>query len=301
MTSVFGNHQLGIPYQPVADLLAKYSARDPDKTAIVDLDGGSRIAFGDLDRVTTDIAAELKRRGVGKGDRVLLLSDENLREAADLARHLAHRRGDLPDQHRDQPEAHGRSGGRAQARRDPPPQGDRRCRHGRRQSGAAHQVRQMVAGRRARPAGRVLRQAVARPRRQRTARAQPGRRYRLRVLHLGHDRQAQDRDLRSRRLLAQRPRYAGISRPHRGRPHARISLVRLELGAGPEPAAVPAEGPDDAHRQALLAQPVLRLDPRQRHHILGRRADRAQHAAQQAGRSEADAVAAADELLAPRR
>ena len=78
MAGVFGNHQLGIPYQPVADLLAKYSARDPDKTAIVDLDGGSRIAFGELDRMATDIAAELKRRGVRKGDRVLLLSDENL-------------------------------------------------------------------------------------------------------------------------------------------------------------------------------------------------------------------------------
>ncbi len=78
MTGVFGNHQLGIPYQPVAELLATYSARDPHKTAIVDLDGGSRISFGDLDRVTTDIAADLKRRGIGKGSRVLLLSDENL-------------------------------------------------------------------------------------------------------------------------------------------------------------------------------------------------------------------------------
>ncbi len=78
MANVFGNHTLGIPYRPVADLLAEYRARDPGKTAIVDLDGGSSITFGDLDRVTTDIAAGLKRRGVRKGSRVLLLSDENL-------------------------------------------------------------------------------------------------------------------------------------------------------------------------------------------------------------------------------
>ena len=78
MAGVFGDHQLGIPYQPVAELLAQYRARDPGKTAIVDLDGGSRISFGELDQVTTDIAAELKRRGVRKGSRVLLLSDENL-------------------------------------------------------------------------------------------------------------------------------------------------------------------------------------------------------------------------------
>ena len=78
MASVFGDHQLGIPYQPVAELLAAYRARDPDKTAIVDLDSGARISFGDLDQVATDIAADLKRRGIGKGSRVLLLSDENL-------------------------------------------------------------------------------------------------------------------------------------------------------------------------------------------------------------------------------
>ena len=35
-------------------------------------------ASGALDQVTTDIAADLKRRGVRKGSRVLLLSDENL-------------------------------------------------------------------------------------------------------------------------------------------------------------------------------------------------------------------------------
>jgi acyl-coenzyme A synthetase/AMP-(fatty) acid ligase len=78
MTNVFGDHQLGIPYRSIAELFALYRDRDAGKTAIVDLDANAAITFGDLDRVTTDIAAFLKKSGVRKGSRVLLLSDENL-------------------------------------------------------------------------------------------------------------------------------------------------------------------------------------------------------------------------------
>ena len=78
MANVFGEHRPKIPYQPVADLLAHYRQRDPDKLAIVDLDQETFISFGGLDRAVTDIAAALKRAGVGKGSRVLLLSNENL-------------------------------------------------------------------------------------------------------------------------------------------------------------------------------------------------------------------------------
>jgi len=78
MADVFGKHQPKIPYQPIADLLAQYRRRDPDKLAIVDLDQGISISFGALDRAVTDIAAALKACGVGKGARVLLLSDETL-------------------------------------------------------------------------------------------------------------------------------------------------------------------------------------------------------------------------------
>ena len=78
MSAPFGDHQLQIPYEPVADLLAKYARRDPDKPAIVDLDSGTAISFGQLERVVIDIAADLKRRGIRKGSRVLLLSDGNL-------------------------------------------------------------------------------------------------------------------------------------------------------------------------------------------------------------------------------
>jgi acyl-CoA synthetase (AMP-forming)/AMP-acid ligase II len=78
MASVFGNHQLGIPYQPIAELFAKHKARDPDKIAIVDLDQKSSITFAELDQVTTDIAVFLKSKGIAKGGRILLLSDECL-------------------------------------------------------------------------------------------------------------------------------------------------------------------------------------------------------------------------------
>src|SRR5262245_60701281 len=78
MAGVFGKHEPKIPYQPIADLLAQYRRRDPDKLAIVDLDQEISISFGVLEAAVTDIAAALKQQGVGKGDRVLLLSDETL-------------------------------------------------------------------------------------------------------------------------------------------------------------------------------------------------------------------------------
>ena len=78
MPGAFGNHQLKILYEPVADLLAKYAKRDPNKTAIVDLESGTSIDFGQLDQVAIDIAAYLKGRGIKKGRRILLLSDGNL-------------------------------------------------------------------------------------------------------------------------------------------------------------------------------------------------------------------------------
>ena len=79
MMSVFASQKPALPYRSVADLLGEYARRDPGKTAIVDLDQNSAsITFGELDQVVTDIAIDLKRRGVKKGDRVLLLSDETL-------------------------------------------------------------------------------------------------------------------------------------------------------------------------------------------------------------------------------
>lgn len=78
MAGVFGEHELEIAYRPIADLLALYGRRDPAKRAIVDLDQGTSIAFGALEQAVTDIAADLAARGIRKGSRVLLLSDEGL-------------------------------------------------------------------------------------------------------------------------------------------------------------------------------------------------------------------------------
>jgi long-chain acyl-CoA synthetase len=78
MSDPFGNHKLSLPYRTVAELLASYTARDEGKTAIVDIDQGTSISYGDLEAIVTDIGADLKRRGIGKGDRIVLLSDEIL-------------------------------------------------------------------------------------------------------------------------------------------------------------------------------------------------------------------------------
>jgi acyl-coenzyme A synthetase/AMP-(fatty) acid ligase len=78
MPGVFGSHQLAIPYRSVAELLADYAARDPRKTAIVDLDQGTRIDFGTLARRVDDVAAHFRSLGVAKGDRVVILSEEVL-------------------------------------------------------------------------------------------------------------------------------------------------------------------------------------------------------------------------------
>ena len=78
MPGPFGDHQLKIAYEPVADLLAKYAKRDASKTAIVDLESGTTIDFGRLDRIAIDIAAYLESKGIRKGSRVLVLSDECL-------------------------------------------------------------------------------------------------------------------------------------------------------------------------------------------------------------------------------
>jgi long-chain acyl-CoA synthetase len=77
VTDVFGDHRLEIPYSSIADLLAQYRLRDPDKLAIVEVDRDRSISFGGLERAVTDIAAALKQRGAGKGSRVLLLAEEN--------------------------------------------------------------------------------------------------------------------------------------------------------------------------------------------------------------------------------
>src|SRR3990167_11261153 len=80
LSDVFGGHEPSLPYRPIGELLAAYRNRDPEKAAIVDLDQQESINFGALDRAVADIALHLKSLGIGKGDRVLLLSEGCLEE-----------------------------------------------------------------------------------------------------------------------------------------------------------------------------------------------------------------------------
>ncbi|NQU69727.1 MAG: acyl--CoA ligase [Rhodospirillales bacterium] len=77
-TAVGGSHDYAIPLQTVGVLLKKYRDRDPDKTALVDLDQDKSITFGQLHEEANRIARCLADMGIGKGDRVAVLSDERL-------------------------------------------------------------------------------------------------------------------------------------------------------------------------------------------------------------------------------
>jgi len=77
-TPVGGTHEFAIPFETVGVLLKKYKDRDPDKTALVDLDQEKSITFGALHEVANRIARCLADMGVKAGDRVAVLSDERL-------------------------------------------------------------------------------------------------------------------------------------------------------------------------------------------------------------------------------
>ena len=76
MSDPFGHQSLAIPYRPVAELLTAYAARDPERLALVDIDQDVSLNFAELEALVTDIAADLKKRGLAKGSRIVLLSDE---------------------------------------------------------------------------------------------------------------------------------------------------------------------------------------------------------------------------------
>ena len=59
-------------------LIAEHARRQPDRVAIESPDQGSRITYGELNRVTAQLAHFLADRGVRAGDRVSLLADNSL-------------------------------------------------------------------------------------------------------------------------------------------------------------------------------------------------------------------------------
>ena len=67
-----------LPFETTRALLIKYKDRHPDKTAIHDLDQEKKITWGELHDLANRMASFLAERGIEKGDRVALLSDETL-------------------------------------------------------------------------------------------------------------------------------------------------------------------------------------------------------------------------------
>ena len=70
--------ELDLPFRSVRSLLAEYSAIGPDKLALVDLDQGSAVTYGALHDLANRIARFLADRGIGPGDKVGLLAEDNL-------------------------------------------------------------------------------------------------------------------------------------------------------------------------------------------------------------------------------
>jgi acyl-CoA synthetase (AMP-forming)/AMP-acid ligase II len=69
--------ELALPFESTRVILRKWADRDPDKTAIVDLDQNDKsISWGRLAAEADRVAQCLKDRGVSPGDKVALLSDE---------------------------------------------------------------------------------------------------------------------------------------------------------------------------------------------------------------------------------
>jgi acyl-coenzyme A synthetase/AMP-(fatty) acid ligase len=74
----FTQPEMEIPFQSIKEVLATYRDRHPDKIALYDLDQNKQITWEQLADWADRVAIWLQSRGVGKGDRVGLLSDEGL-------------------------------------------------------------------------------------------------------------------------------------------------------------------------------------------------------------------------------
>ena len=71
-------HELAIEFESVRSLLERYDQRDAAKTALYELDRDRSITFGELREIANRVARWLADHGIGRGDRVVLLSDESL-------------------------------------------------------------------------------------------------------------------------------------------------------------------------------------------------------------------------------
>ena len=73
-----GTHDYAVPFAHVGDLFAQYKERDADKVALVDVIQDISITFGQLHDWSNRIANWLVAKGIKKGDRVALLTEERI-------------------------------------------------------------------------------------------------------------------------------------------------------------------------------------------------------------------------------
>ncbi|MES2536777.1 MAG: class I adenylate-forming enzyme family protein [Pseudomonadota bacterium] len=65
-------------YRPLGSLLDEYRMRDPDRTALVDVEQDRRISFGQLAAAVDSIGIQLCDLGISKGSRVILLAEDSI-------------------------------------------------------------------------------------------------------------------------------------------------------------------------------------------------------------------------------
>ena len=74
----FTQPKLDIPFQSIRNVLDKYRRDHPNKIALYDLEQNRSVTWGTLAHAAEQIARYLISIGIKKGDRIGLLSDENL-------------------------------------------------------------------------------------------------------------------------------------------------------------------------------------------------------------------------------
>ena len=257
------------------------------------------IDFGQLDRVADRHRGLSQEQGHQQGQPRPGAVRRMPGKAADLVRRLADRRGDLPVQSRDQRKADGRADRGAQARADPLSQGDRRRGDGRRRAGrracasahgrrTARTTRRTSCSLRCRAATRRTCPSATTPTDTACIFCTSGTTARPKIVIYNHAAYWMN-GLDTLEFLGLTEDDRTLEYRSFGWNSAQVLSLLPFL----------QKGLTHAHRQAILAQPFLRMGAAARHHLLGRRADRAQHAAEQAARlhRQGHADAAADELL----
>jgi len=74
----FEQPALDVPFKSIRGVLGEYRKRHPDRIALFDLDQDKSVSWAKLDEWANRVARYLEGRGLKKGDRIGLLSDESI-------------------------------------------------------------------------------------------------------------------------------------------------------------------------------------------------------------------------------